>query len=38
MMFNVFLYIVIDFAGLEGLVIYWADLLTGFWLYLYKTQ
>ena len=25
-----FLYIVIDFAGLEGLVIYWAVLLTGF--------
>ena len=31
--FDVFLYIFIDFAGLEGLVIYWAVLLTGFWLY-----
>ena len=28
--FDVFLYIFIDFAGLEGLVIYWAVLLTGF--------
>ena len=27
---DVFLYIFIDFAGLEGLVIYWAVLLTGF--------
>ena len=33
-MFIYFLYLIVDFAGFEGLVIYWAVLLAGFWLYM----